>query len=96
MRHRGEGLKGKIISRNTGAGKIADQFNKTVLVKVMSERIRVNVKIDALASGESSFDFNVEAYPLEAVSQKLMYGARKGLTRTILDWFYAHLESRLK
>jgi hypothetical protein len=39
MRHRVEGLEDKIISQNTGAGKIADQFNKTVLVKVMSERI---------------------------------------------------------
>jgi len=96
MRHRVEGLEDKIISQNTGAGKIADQFNKTVLVKVMSERTQVNVKIDARASGESSFDFNVEAYPLEDVGQKLMFGARKGLTRTMLDWFYAHLESRLK
>jgi len=96
MRHRVEGLEGKFISQNAGAGKIAAQCNISVLVKVLSERTQVKVKIDALASGESNFDFNVEAYPVEAVGQKLMFGARKGLTCTVLGWFYAHLESRLK
>jgi hypothetical protein len=85
IRHRVEGLEGKFIFQNAGAGKIAAQFNKTVLVKVLSERTQLNVKIDALASGESSFDFDIEAYPQEAVGQKLMFGARKGVTRTILD-----------
>ncbi len=38
---------------------------------------------------------SIEAYPLDPVGRKLMFGARKGVTRTVVTWFYAHLENRL-
>lgn len=37
----------------------------------------------------------VEAFPLEAVQRKLMFGARKGVTRTVVTRFVAHLENNL-
>jgi len=38
----------------------------------------------------------VDAYPLDAVGRKLMFGARKGVTQTVIDMFTTHLENNLK
>jgi hypothetical protein len=37
----------------------------------------------------------VDAYPLDALERKLMFGARKGVTQTVVTWFVAHLEHHL-
>jgi hypothetical protein len=37
----------------------------------------------------------VDAFPLDAVERKLMFGARKGITLTVVTWFIAHLENNL-
>jgi hypothetical protein len=37
----------------------------------------------------------VDAFPLDAVERKLMFGARKGVTLTVVTWFIAHLEHTL-
>jgi hypothetical protein len=37
----------------------------------------------------------IEVYPLNAVGQQLMFGARRGVSRTVANWFFAHLEHRL-
>ena len=88
-----EGLEGNIVSNDTASGMIVIKFKKTILGKVLGEQTQVNVKMESLPSGETILD--IEAYPLDAIGQKLMFGARKGVTRTVLDWLYAHLEHRL-
>jgi len=37
----------------------------------------------------------VDAFPLDAVERKLMFGARPGVTLTVVTWFIAHLEHNL-
>jgi hypothetical protein len=37
----------------------------------------------------------VDAFPLDALERKLMFGARKGVTQTVVTWFTAHLEHNL-
>jgi hypothetical protein len=37
----------------------------------------------------------VDEFPLDAVERKLMFGARKGVTQTVVTWFIAHLENNL-
>ncbi len=37
----------------------------------------------------------LDAYPLDAIDRKLMFGARKGVTQTVVTWFTAHLENNL-
>jgi hypothetical protein len=88
-----EGLEGKVVSQDDATGKMVAQFNKTILGKVLGERTQVKVTISAPVSGEISLD--IEAYPLDAIGRKLMFGTRKGFTRRVLDWFNAHLENRL-
>jgi hypothetical protein len=34
----------------------------------------------------------VDAFPLDAVARKLMFGTRKGVTLTVVTWFLAHLD----
>jgi hypothetical protein len=53
----------------------------------------MNVTITNPDNGSSAVA--VEIYPLNAVGQKLMFGARKGVPRTVANWIYAHLEHRL-
>ena len=37
----------------------------------------------------------VDAFPLDAVAPKLMFGARPGVTLTVVTGFIAHLEHNL-
>jgi len=37
----------------------------------------------------------VDAYPLDAVERKLLFGARKGVTRTMVNWFIEQLDQQL-
>lgn len=87
-----EGLEGKVVSQDEA--KVVAQFNKTILGKVLGDKSLLTITIDA--ASESETRISIEAYPLDAIGRKLMFGARKGVTRTVLDWFYAHVEHRLK
>jgi len=88
-----EGLEGKILNQDPAAGTFEARFDKKILGKVLGDRTEMKVTISAPGSGSSAVA--VEIYPLNAVGQKLMFGARKGVSRTVADWFYAHLEHRL-
>lgn len=89
-----EGLEADIILQDEAAGRLDVQFKKTILGKVLGERTHMGIKVSALSLDESSL--GLTAYPLDALGRKLMFGARKGVTQTVLDWFIAHIEHRLK
>ena len=86
------GLEGKVVKQDAAAGTVEAEFHKTILGRVLGDRTHMNLSI-AEADGKTAV--SVEIYPLNAVGQKLMFGARKGVSRTVADWFYAHLEHRL-
>ena len=88
-----EGLEGKILKQDPAAGTVEARFDKQILGKVLGDRTQMNVTITHPDNGHSAVA--VEIYPLNAVGQKLMFGARKGVSRTVANWFYAHLEHRL-
>ncbi|WP_420631096.1 hypothetical protein [Candidatus Leptofilum sp.] len=87
-----EGLQGNIENQDAAAGTIAARFDKKILGKVLGDRTHMNVTISDAGEGTA---VAVEIYPLNAIGQKLMFGARKGVSRTVANWFYAHLEHRL-
>ncbi|MCA9943623.1 MAG: hypothetical protein KC449_09095 [Anaerolineales bacterium] len=88
-----EGLEGKILNQNPTAGTVEARFDKKILGKVLGDRTHMNITITNPDNGSSAVA--VEIYPLNAVGQKLMFGARKGVSRTVANWFFAHLEHRL-
>ncbi len=88
-----EGLEGKILKQDPAAGTVEARFDKKILGKVLGDRTEMKVNITNPDNGSSAVA--VEIYPLNAVGQKLMFGARKGVSQTVANWFYAHLEHRL-
>ena len=88
-----EGLEGKILNQDPTTGTLEVRFDKKILGKVLGDRTQMKVTISNPDNGHSAVA--IEIYPLNAVGQKLMFGARKGVSRTVANWFYAHLEHRL-
>ena len=87
------GLEGKVSKQKTEAGEFEINFDKKILGNVLGERTFMSVKVSPNPAGGSTIA--TEAYPLDPVGRKLMFGARKGVTQTVVTWFYAHLEHHL-
>ncbi len=88
------GLEGKILAQNAESRQIEARFDKKVLGKVLGDRTQFKIDITESSPGKSTV--TVEGFPIDPVGRKLMFGARKGVTRTVMTWFVAHLEHRLK
>lgn len=87
------GLEGKIVRQDSGKGQIEATFDKKILGKVLGDRTHIEVGVTQDAEGKSVVA--VDAYPLDAVGRRLMFGARQGVVETVVSWFFAHLEHRL-
>lgn len=87
-----EKLEGRIISSVPEAFRLTARFPKTILGQVLGERTELSCEVRA--DGEAGIVV-VDAFPLDAVERKLMFGARKGVTLTVVTWFIAHLEHNL-
>lgn len=85
------GLEGKILKQSEN--RIEAKFDKKILGKVLGDRTQIEIDL-AAANGESQV--NVTVYPLDPIGRKLQFGARKGVSQTVISWFWAHLEHRLK
>jgi len=87
-----EKLEGRIISSLPGAFRFTARFPKTILGQVLGERTELSCEVRT--DGEGGVVV-VDAFPLDAVERKLLFGARKGVTQTVVTWFIAHLENNL-
>lgn len=87
------GLEGKILLEDIDGKQVNIQFHKTIHGKVLGDRTVFHTHV--LDDG-GKVKLVVEAFPVDAVGRKLMFGARKGVTRKVLDWFWAHVEHNLK
>lgn len=88
-----EKLNGKIVSSKPEEFRVEVKFDKTVLGKVLGDRTQMTCLVQATENGSNLV---LDIYPLDAVGRKLMFGARKGVSQTVLDWFTEHLEANLK
>lgn len=86
------GLEGKVLKEDNG--RIEAKFDKKILGKVLGDRTQIEIDLSVPADGQSQVDAVV--YPLDPVGRKLQFGARKGVSQTVMSWFWAHLEHRLK
>src|SRR5512133_486027 len=87
-----EKLGGNIISSTPEKFKLTARFPKVILGQTLGERTELSCEVRA--DGEGGMVV-VDAFPLDAVERKLMFGARKGVTLTVVGWFIAHLEHNL-
>ena len=87
-----EKLGGKIISSAPEQYRLTARFPKVILGKTLGERTELSCQFRAEGTGGVAV---VDAFPLDAVERKLMFGARPGVTLTVVTWFLAHLEHNL-
>ena len=87
-----EKLEGSLVSNSLEKFLMEVKFNKTILGNVLGERTHLTCEVRP--QGTESLVV-VDAYPLDAVGRKLLFGARKGVTATVVSWFLAHLENNL-
>lgn len=87
-----ETLEGKFVSQSAEALKLEAKFPKTILGKTVGERTQLTCLVSPKGDGSQVV---VDAYPLDALERKLMFGARKGVTQTVVTWYVAHLEHHL-
>lgn len=87
-----EKLSGKIIASKPEEFHLEAHFPKVVLGKTLGERTYCSLNIQPDGDGCKVI---MDAYPLDALNRKLLFGARKGVTQTLMLWFTAHLEHRL-
>ena len=87
-----EKLGGKIISSTPENFRFTARFPKVILGQTLGERTELTCEVRPEGTSGSVV---VDAFPLDAVERKLMFGARKGVTLTVVTWFIAHLEQNL-
>lgn len=87
-----EKMGGKIISSIQEKYSFEARFPKVIFDKTLGERTQLSC--EARADGQVS-QVVIDAFPLDAVERKLMFGARPGVTKTVVTWFVAHLEHTL-
>jgi hypothetical protein len=87
-----ETLEGKVHTQTPENFQFEAKFPKTILKKTLGERTHLTCVVSQ--KGDAS-QVVVDAYPLDALERKLMFGARKGVTQTVVTWFVAHLEHHL-
>ena len=87
-----EKLDGKIINPAPEKLRLVARFPKVILGQTLGERTELSCEVRAEGDGGIVV---VDAFPLDAVERKLMFGARKGVTQTVVTWFIAHLEHNL-
>jgi hypothetical protein len=84
-----EKLGGNVISSAPEKFCFEARFPKVILGKTLGERTQLSCEVRS--QGEAS-QVVVDAFPLDAIERKLLFGARKGVTQTVVTWFIAHLE----
>lgn len=87
-----EKLSGKVIASKPEAFHVEAHFPKAVLGKTLGERTYCSLDVQPEGDGCKVI---MDAYPLDALNRKLLFGARKGVTQTLMLWFTAHLEHHL-
>ena len=87
-----EKFQGTIISSAPDKFRVEAKFPKVILGKTLGERTQLICEVRP--QGDASLVV-LDAYPLDALDRKLMFGARKGVTATVVTWFTAHLEHNL-
>ena len=86
-------LGGKLLSTSPNDLRFEVKFDKTILGTVLGDRTQMTCIVQTVENGSKVM---VDAYPLDAVGRKLMFGARKGVTQTVINLFTTHLDNNLK
>lgn len=101
-----EKLQGRVVASDPQQFRLQAKFPKVILGKTLGERTHLSCEVrphsalgvsadGAAGQGAQGSLVVIEAYPLDALERKLLFGARKGVTLTVVTWFMAHLDQNL-
>ncbi|MBV8048477.1 MAG: hypothetical protein JO171_15090 [Paludibacterium sp.] len=85
-------LDGQVTEDVPDRGRLVATFPKTILGKTLGERTHLTCEVRGQGGAGQVV---VDAYPLDAIGRKLMFGARKGVTQTVVTLFLEHLDQQL-
>ena len=83
---------GKVTLHDAANGRLQGQMDKKLYGKILGDRTLLEITLTE-ANGETNMA--ILAYPLNAINQKLMFGARKGVVQTVVAAFYEEVDKRL-
>lgn len=86
-------LGGKVIKVDQTAKTLKIQMDKKLQGKILGDRSLLDMSLTESAVGETTV--KVLAYPLNAIGQKLFFGARPGVVQTMLKVFFETVEAKL-
>ena len=78
---------------NPAAGRLEANFNKKIKSEYMNNRCQLEVKVVAQSPEQSTL--SAEAYPVDPIGGKLMFGVIGKPARLVIDTFFAELEGHL-
>ena len=88
-----KGLQGKILKRASQTRMLVAWFDKTIHGQVLGDRTQIEITVTV--TEPETVQIGLAAYPVDPVGRKLLFGARNGVTRTVLTWFVAHLDYQM-
>ena len=84
---------GKVLKEDKNEGLLHAQMDKKLFGDYLGDRSKLEMKISD--AGDGSTEIYIFAYPLNAVGQKLMFGARDGVVETMTAAFFKEVAKRL-
>ena len=84
---------GKVLKEDKADGLLHTQMDKKLFGDYLGDRSKLEMKISD--TGEGKTEIYIFAYPLNAVGQKLMFGARDGVVETMTAAFFKEVAKKL-
>jgi hypothetical protein len=88
-------LGGKASKKSDPAkGRLEANFNKSIKGEFMNNRVQLEVSIASQSPAQCTV--TAEAYPVDPVGMKLMFGVQGKPARRVIDAFFTELDAQLK
>lgn len=87
-------LGGKVLKHDPANKELHVQMDKKLQGRVLGDRSKLEMKFEV--AGDAETILSVFGYPLNAVGQKLMFGARPGVVDTVISVFFEEIQKKLE
>ncbi|MFZ3070646.1 MAG: hypothetical protein WA110_05950 [Anaerolineaceae bacterium] len=87
-------LGGKVVLHQPENKKMHTEMDKKLQGKVLGDRSHLEFTFTVDDAGETNVQ--IFGYPLNAVGQKLMFGARPGVVETVVSVLFDEIEKKLQ
>jgi len=86
-------LGGKVVKHDLDNKQLVGWMDKKLYGKILGDRSQLEITLTSDEDGNTVL--SVYAFPLNAINQKLMFGARPGVVDTVLKAFFEEVTKRL-